>query len=225
MTEIQLAKKFSIRDLLKRAWHITSHNLGKILLLELLFLFMFAIGTLLIYWLFPSDETASPLSQLLNLFFSQAWGTLLLLGITNLALKFSNFEQVKISDFFSNFNAFPTLFFASILVGLAILLGFLLLIIPAFFVLARLHLYNYMSVDQKAGIIESLKKSWNTVKGATWKVLGFFFVCALLNILGILFLGFGLLLTYPVTAIASALLYRTLWTQSNLTVLADETKE
>ena len=255
MSEIQLPKKFSIRDLLKRGWNIVSQNLGKILLLELLFLLLFGLGYLLINFLFPPVNSTNVYILFLNSFFQQALITLFSLGATTLALKFSNFEDVKISDFFSKLKSLPNLFFATLLVGFSILpalvvflvptlallvnyhpfentlvdlglvLGFTLFILSVLFLATRFSLFSYFIIDQKAGIIESIKKSWTTVRGASWKVLAFIIVCALLNILGALFLGFGVLLTYPVTAIAFALLYRTLWTQSNVTVLADERKE
>lgn len=223
MVEIQLPKKFSIRDLYKRAWRITSANLGKIILYQLLGVAVFFALAFLIYLIFPTGEKASVGSQLGNSLLNHLVGIAFAIGATHLALKFSNYEPVQLSDFFTKQNLFITFLLAAFLGGLAVFLGLIAFIIPGIFIAVRFSLYNYFIVDKNEGITESLTRSWNTVKGASWKVLGFFLLNILINMLGALLLGVGLLFTYPITKIATALLYRTLKNQTDITILADET--
>lgn len=60
----------------------------------------------------------------------------------------------------------------TILAGLIVGLSLLLLIIPFFFVFPRLILATYFLVDQKLGIVASIKASWAATKGNVGKVYG-----------------------------------------------------
>lgn len=224
MTEIQLPKRFSIRDLLKRAWAITSNNLGKIILYGIVLLLAFLILNAPIFIIFPADPEAEPVRNLVGNFLSEILALAFGLGITNLALRFSNHENVALSDFFSKFNRFGTYILATALYWLAVAVGLILLIVPGIIIAVRFSLYPYFIIDQNLGVIASLEKSWESVKGATWKVFCFSLVSTLIILLGLLLLGVGIFITFPVAIIAQALLYRTLWNQTNVTVLADETR-
>jgi hypothetical protein len=96
----------------------------------------------------------------------------------------------------------------SLLVGLSLLVSFLLLIVPFFFVLPRLALANYYLIDKNMRIIEAYKTSWAATKGhagKVWGVIGAVIVMALLmiTIIGIP-VAFYLLIMYSA---AFAVLY------------------
>lgn len=223
MTEIQLKKRFCIIDLLKRAWKITSDNLGKIILFELFLLLLFIVLFIPIFLIYPDNPEAEPekslIANALSILLQLAFG----LGVSNIALRFSNHETVNLSHFFSKLGRYWTYLLAALLFWLAFSVGLVLFIIPGIILAIRFSLYNYVILDQNLGAIGSLEKSWEIVKGVTWKVFRFTLALILINLLGALMLGIGLLITFPVTLIAQALLYRTLWNQTNVTVLADET--
>ncbi len=117
---------------------------------------------------------------------------------------------------------FPSVLLVSILVGLAVAFGFILLIIPGVIFLAML------SVSIPALVIENLKgtdamsRSWNLVKGHFWHVLGTVVVAALISgvvggILGSIggsnwfvnwiFTTIGTIVTAPFTALVTIILY------------------
>jgi len=221
-TEIRLQKKFKISELFRDAWKITSNNLGKLILLEILFITVLTAGFLLIQTLLPANENSPWYTLLANTFFQQVINALATLGITNTFLKFSNYEPVKVADLFNRFKLLPTYFFSSLIAGLAVILGLFLLIIPGIIVALRFSLFSYFILDKNAGIFEAFEESWDTVKGVTGRVLAFFLAVILINVLGLLCLGIGLFVTIPITGIATALLYRTLYNQTNVTVLADD---
>lgn len=222
-TEIRLQKKFKIAELFREAWKITSNHLGKLILFLILFILVVTAAYLLIQTFLPVTDNSPWYTVLSNAFFQQVVNALAALGITNVFLKFSNYEPVKVADLFNKFKLLPTYFFSSLIGGLAVVLGLVLLIIPGIIVALRFSLFSYFIIDKNAGIFEALEESWDTVKGVTGKLLVFFLACILVNFLGLLCLGIGLFVTIPLTGIATALLYRTLWTQTNMTVLADET--
>lgn len=271
-TEAKLKKTFSIRKLLREAWTITKNNLGKILLLEILAFVVLTAAGLLINRVIPVHKF-SPWYQLFsNQILRVVFNIYITLGLVNVFVKFSKFERVKIVDLFNQYNRIITYILACIIVGLVIFFcmipfgfvfyiaemmkalngyvffGLLLTCIPVIFLAIRFSLSAFFIVDQKAKAAESLDKSWESVKGASWKVLAFYLVCFFFCLfIGILFGGplvylFAATLSFKVAIIiplilglilvalistaifylSLALLYRTLWKQTNVTFLVDE---
>jgi hypothetical protein len=60
----------------------------------------------------------------------------------------------------------------SILVGVTLIVSFLLLIVPFFFVWPRLTLATYFLVDKNLGPVEAYKASWNATKGYAGRMYG-----------------------------------------------------
>lgn len=98
-------------------------------------------------------------------------------------------------------------FLTSIVMGLGVLLGLLLLIIPGI-ILALMWIFAlYLVIDQQDGIIESLKHSYRITLGYKWDILALVVIMILINILGMLALLIGLFITLPVTYLAQARMY------------------
>ena len=68
----------------------------------------------------------------------------------------------------------------------------------------------YFVVDREEYTLQALKESYRITYGHKWKLLLFVFAIAGINILGTLCLFVGLLVSVPVTTIATAHAYRTL---------------
>ncbi len=80
---------------------------------------------------------------------------------------------------------------ASLLVGLLVGIGLLLLIVPGLFILQRFYLTIYYIYDQDMGVIEAMKKSAADAKqfsGAVWGLIGVNFLISLINIIPLFFL-------------------------------------
>jgi hypothetical protein len=83
-----------------------------------------------------------------------------------------------------------TLFFAGILAGLGIALGFVLLVLPGLFLLTRWIVVTPVVVLEGKGATDSLRRSWELVRGHGWPVFGVLVVTLLIGMVGqILFLG------------------------------------
>ncbi|OGI83375.1 hypothetical protein A2997_01440 [Candidatus Nomurabacteria bacterium RIFCSPLOWO2_01_FULL_36_10b] len=102
---------------------------------------------------------------------------------------------------------------ASLIFGLINMIGTILLIIPGIIALTTFYFYSFGIIDKRMGPIESLKYSQKITKGHRWKIFVFGLVCILLLILGAIPIGLGLLITFPLTTIASALVYKYLVTK------------
>lgn len=103
------------------------------------------------------------------------------------------------------------------LVGLSLFSnnGVVVGVMTALFLLAcvyfgvRLGFFYYFIVEHASvGPIASFKKSFELTKGRFWYILGLWFALLLLNLLGLLALVVGLLVTIPITLVAVTLLYR-----------------
>jgi hypothetical protein len=94
-----------------------------------------------------------------------------------------------------------------ILIGLSLLVSFLLLVIPFFFVLPRLSLATYFLIDKDMGIIDAYKASWDSTKGHSgmiWGIIGAAIAMALLmiTIIGIPFAIYFLIMYSAAMAVA-----------------------
>lgn len=83
----------------------------------------------------------------------------------------------------------------------------LLFLIPMIYFKIRWMFFPYYIVDKNAGIIDSLRLSWNATKGNFWHLflLGLTFIG--LAIVGLLALVLGIFVAIPVIAMATALVY------------------
>lgn len=70
----------------------------------------------------------------------------------------------------------------------------------------RYSMVRYAVIDH-AGVRGSLHKSWRMTQGVMWKLLLFVLAALVLNLLGAIPFGLGLLITLPVTMIAFAHVY------------------
>lgn len=98
----------------------------------------------------------------------------------------------------------------SILVGLLIGLGFILLVVPGIVLMIALQMAQYVVVDQKRGVIESLYDSADLTRGVRWQLLGILILIVVMNVLGALPFALGLLVTVPLSSVVMAEVYERL---------------
>jgi len=99
---------------------------------------------------------------------------------------------------------------ASILVGLAIGIGFVLLIIPGIIATIFFMFTTLIVIDKELGPIEAMKESMRIGRGYRWPLLGLIALLALIALAGVIALFVGLLVAMPVVTLAFVHAYRTL---------------
>ena len=87
------------------------------------------------------------------------------------------------------------------------ILSTLLMIIPAIYLSVRLQFYEYFLIDEECGIIESIKKSADISKGYVLELFILGAILALIVLISIVPLGLGLILSIPLSTVATSYIY------------------
>lgn len=183
-------------DLIMQGWETVKANIA------------IYVGLTLVVCLFGVTTNLFPIfggyiSQIVNL------------GYMACLLKLKRGQNIDFSDFFWTFASLPNLIQSALFIFLTsfiVIAGFILLIIPGFWALVALSLSYWIFVTQPGDLdaIASIKKSIALVKGKWTTVAGFILVLGLLNLMGLIAFGVGVLLTIPVSAFAMLNLLETL---------------
>tara|TARA_B100000315_G_scaffold222771_1_gene227058 strand:+ start:53 stop:529 length:477 start_codon:yes stop_codon:yes gene_type:complete len=87
------------------------------------------------------------------------------------------------------------------------ILSTLLMIIPAIYLSVRLQFYEYFLIDEECGILESIKKSADISKGYVLELFILGAILALIVLISIVPLGLGLILSIPLSTVATSYIY------------------
>ncbi|MAG59600.1 hypothetical protein CMO96_02305 [Candidatus Woesebacteria bacterium] len=141
-----------------------------------------------------------------------SWGisTLLAIGLLKILLSFADTGTAEFDELFTNYKLFIKYAFTSILLGIIVFFGFVLLIIPGIIFSTRLQFAPYFVVDKGVGPFEAIRKSWGATRGSFFNLILLWLMFIGINFVGFLALGIGLLVTIPLTGIALAHVYRKL---------------
>lgn len=165
---------------IKRGFELFNKNIGLSLLATIILLTLYGLSSLV------------PLASMLL-----AWP--LTSGFFIFAKKLANDEEIELNNFFEGFNSFGNLFVAYIIVSLFTMLGIIAFIIPGIYLSVALILVQPIITFSEIRPINAVKYSRIIVTKHWFEflIIGLFVV--VLNFVGLLFLGFGLLFTIPIT--------------------------
>ena len=127
-----------------------------------------------------------------------------------IALKVIDGQKPKLEDLYKSYPLFVNYLLASILVGLMVVAGLILLVIPGIYLALKYQFTLFLVVDKKMKVMDAIKKSGEMTEGKLMDLLGLALVAILITMLGALALGVGLLVSTPVTMLAYAYVYRQL---------------
>lgn len=207
------AKIFPFKESLQSGWNIVKDNFIFFLFAILILFIISSLGNFVsenAVKAQPSLGVIKFVLEIISIFFS----ILINLGLIKVILMFIDGQKPKFKEIFSLSNKVITMFVSSLLYGLIVMGGFILLIVPGVIWGLKYSLYKYYIVEKNAGPVEALKLSAQATSGAKWNLFLFGFVCAGVNILGVLCLGIGLLFTIPMTFVATTYVYRKLAAQT-----------
>lgn len=123
-------------------------------------------------------------------------------------IKFARGESVSMDDLLGiNFTTFIHYFLVTVVSGLLMVVGFVLLIAPGIYIMARLMFAQYLVVDRNLKFDEAIKMSWKISDGHVFSIVGFLAVMLFVLLVGFCSLIVGLLVATPIMMLSSAALY------------------
>jgi uncharacterized membrane protein len=142
---------------------------------------------------------------------SFAVSTPLLMGNFIVSAKLLHGQTPEFRDFFSGFQYLLPLLLLSLVAGLFIGIGTLLLIIPGLYLLVAYMFASYLVVDRRLDFWPAMELSRRTVNPRCFGYFAFALLVILLNLAGAVALGVGLLVTIPLSFCAVTAAYADLF--------------
>ncbi|NBD73872.1 hypothetical protein GVX82_02415 [Patescibacteria group bacterium] len=132
---------------------------------------------------------------------------LMWMGMKFLMLKLVRRERVSHELLLSPAPALPRYVAGTLLYQLITFIGYLLLIVPGIIWSVQYVFFRHAIVDRGLGPLEALALSARITEGVRFELLLVLCVLGLINLLGLLALGIGLLVTLPWTELVLARVY------------------
>jgi uncharacterized membrane protein len=200
--------QFSKKEAVKFGFGIAKSNLLFFIGLLIIVFFVSAVASSL-----RGEAQKSALAYLVLSIVQYLVNIVIGMGLIRISLEFIGKAKPKIRDIVY-YKPIVRYVLASIVTGIVVILGLVLLIIPGVILAIRLQYTTYLIVDKNLGPIEAIKKSWSVTRGNTWNLFFFGILLGLINILGMVCLLVGLFITIPLGMLATTFVYRKLLLQS-----------
>ncbi len=150
----------------------------------------------------------NPALGLVGIFVS-AW---LIAGYLKILFNYYDHDEKKLPlrKLFSQSKYIWSIAGGSILVGLIVAAGFILLIIPGIYWALKYSMTINLIVDKDMGVMEAMRQSAKMTSGVKMALLGFGIVSFGVFILGVICLGVGIFVATPIVWLASVYVYKKL---------------
>lgn len=162
------------------------------------------IGFFLLIGLVGSISQIHQILGLVTLILSPA----MTIGWFVVAKKIDDDEPFEFGDFFSGFKKVWPLTAAYLLISLLVIVGFVLLVIPGIYLAVAFSLALFPIYFSNLDITESLKITRKVITKRWFSFFLFLIVLILVNVLGLIALGIGILVSAPVTYLALYAAYK-----------------
>ncbi len=129
-------------------------------------------------------------------------------GFLIVAMKLLQNQLTQVNDFTSGFKFILPLVLYSVVSSIFISVGFVLFIVPGLYLLVGYLFTTWLIVDRGLDFWQAMELSRKTVHKHWFEVFCFFLLLGLINLGGLLLLGFGLLVTVPWTLCALTIAYK-----------------
>jgi uncharacterized membrane protein len=132
------------------------------------------------------------------------------IGWIRIALRLHDGRPATVRDLIPDSTTLLAYLATALLYGLIVGVGLALLIVPGIYLAVRLSPYGFVVVDEKAHPWFALRRASALTEHVRWRLLGFGLLLFLINLLGAVLFGVGLVITMPVSAMATAHVFRRL---------------
>lgn len=212
--------KFKISSVVKTSWKITFTQIW--VLVGLAIGYTILSGILSVFSSPAQGYTAGVIIiNIINILI----GCIFTLGYTKNMFQTLDGEEPQFSAYGSQSRKLFTYLVANIIYAVIVVIGTILLIIPGIYLALRLQFYTALIVEEDAGIIESLKRSWEITRGQTWRLFLLSLVQIGFFLGGLILLLVGLFVAIPVVLMTYCETYRKLIAPQNTEETVFETIE
>ena len=126
-------------------------------------------------------------------------------------------EKIQIKDMFAVFERnYWNAVIAGLVMGIIIVIGIIMLIVPGIIFACRLAFVPYLVIDQKMEAMEALKASWSMTKGHGWTIFFMGFLAFFIIIAGLIVLLFGVIISAMWISAAFAVLYYSVYLKKGI---------
>jgi hypothetical protein len=133
--------------------------------------------------------------------------TPLVAGMAIVSAKLRRGLPTESNDFLAGFRYFLPLLLYSVVAGILITVGFVMLLIPGIYLVVSYTFACLLILDRKLDFWPAMELSRQTIQRQWFGMFGFLLLLVLLNLAGLLLLGIGLLITTPWTMCAITVAY------------------
>ena len=128
-------------------------------------------------------------------------------GMITFMLKVARGEPYDFGDIFRGGSFFVNILVAKLLVGIAVVFGLALLIVPGVILALGLGMTNMLIVDRNMGAVDAMKESWRITTGHKGSLLVYCLLAFGLMLLGLLACCLGILVVIPIVEIGWIFIY------------------
>lgn len=198
---------FFKKEAIKHGWRLTKENIYFILklgvFLAIIYITLSAIGKFLSIVEAPISLPFWILTTVFEMF--------LAIGVLRIFMSINNSKEFKFSDLWNTDDkTIINYFIGSIYYCLIVIGGMILLVVPGIYWAIKYSFTRYLIIDKKLSPKEALKMSGKITSGSKWNIFFFMILIILVNILGAIVFGVGLLWSIPTTTFALVFVYRKL---------------
>ncbi|WP_165157281.1 hypothetical protein [Parabacteroides sp. ZJ-118] len=200
-----MESKFMLSDVFSTAWRGTKSQLW--ILAGLL------IGYCILFFTleaFAMPTQSSVIGKIIVNVISVSFSIIFSLGYMKNIFQALDGEEPQFSAYGQQTKHIITYFLASLIAGFVVLAGFFFFIIPGIYLALRLQFFQAFIVEENAGIIESLRKSWEITKGQGLPLLMLALVMIGILILGCILFGIGIFVAAPLVCMMYGYVFRKL---------------
>ncbi len=161
-------------------------------------------------------ENAASLPYYILLAVIWLFSILISCGMIRILLDIYDGREVDFVSLFTTLDPFLNFLLGSIVVGIAVTIGTILLIIPGIYLAIRFSMFPFAVVDEGLGAIDAIQRSWEMTEGQVLNLLLLGLAFIGIEIAGFIALCVGLFVAVPVTMMASVYVYRQLQSKGGL---------
>ncbi|MBQ4163168.1 MAG: hypothetical protein IJD84_09885 [Parabacteroides sp.] len=204
-----MESKFSISEVFNTSWKLTKSQIWVLAGLLIGFTILSSIISL-----FGTPAESSTIGALAVSLISLIISSLFMLGYYKNIFQTIDGEEPQFSAYGQESRKVFTYLIANIIYACIVTLGIVLLIIPGIYLAVRLQFYTALIVEENAGIIDSLKRSWTLTEGLTWPLFLILLTSIGIAIIGCILFFVGLFIAIPLTYMMQCYVFRKLNTWS-----------